>query len=55
MKSAQVTVASHVGAWIETGRSRIMPGPMQVASHVGAWIETSMLIADKLMFPSRLT
>jgi len=33
-------VASHVGAWIETGNIWVKLGLKSVASHVGAWIET---------------
>ena len=36
-------VAPHVGAWIETPKSRMKAMPDTVAPHVGAWIETSCL------------
>ena len=36
----QGSVASYVGAWIETRRRRSWVSPPSVASYVGAWIET---------------
>ncbi len=34
------SVASYVGAWIETNRGSTLGTPLFVASYVGAWIET---------------
>ena len=36
-----MSVAPHVGAWIEIYAARIQFGLHMVASHVGAWIEIS--------------
>ncbi len=38
---ADVWVAPHAGAWIETHRRRRMSGRLRVAPHAGAWIETT--------------
>ena len=35
-----MSVAPHVGAWIETSSSRHGTSLCRVAPHVGAWIET---------------
>ena len=36
-----ISVAPHVGAWIETAGCPNVTGAVEVAPHVGAWIETS--------------
>ena len=36
----RLTVAPHVGAWIETYLVRFCRNLLRVAPHVGAWIET---------------
>ena len=41
------TVASRVGAWIETGMSKMWQSSSSVAPRVGAWIETNLLVSAK--------
>ena len=36
-------VAPYVGAWIETGQSRLLRNTSAVAPYVGAWIKTQSL------------
>ena len=38
--SMEITVAPHVGAWIETRFELNTAFELKVAPHVGAWIET---------------
>ena len=38
-----MSVAPHVGAWIETLQALMHSVPQHVAPHVGAWIETITL------------
>ena len=38
------SVASYVGAWIETAAESAQMQPLDVASYVGAWIETLCFI-----------
>ena len=40
LTSAELKVAPHAGAWIETGEVKRLKEEKRVAPHAGAWIET---------------
>ena len=49
----QVTVAPHMGAWIEIKYVRLKDGKLTVAPHMGAWIEIRYAFAIILPLDSR--